>query len=204
YRHIANSQGLLRVAATASQVNEVSTAREAYYAAWEIDPRDTTSKLSKFLVDIGDYLGAEDVIRRSLGSTKLDRVRPYWLVRLAGILENQNRWTEAVGIHAQVIDESYLFYPGERHLARRYTDLAWAYHMNNQHPMAVDAIQNAIIQLPSDPSSYVQVWLRAGQIYENSGKTELALQAFYKVLEQNPDHKTALDAVLRLTTSDED
>ena len=204
YRHVGNSQGLLRVAATTSELGDVNIARVAYYAAWEIDPRNTTEKLVKFLVDNGDNIGAEEIIRRSLDSAHLGRVRPYVLVQLAGILESQNRWSESLEIHAQVIDESYLFYPGERHLARRYTDLAWAYHMINQHPMAVDAIQNAITQLPSDPSSYVHVWLQAGQIYENSGKTKLALQAYQKVLEQEPDYKNALDAVLRLTTSDKD
>ncbi|MFC2055538.1 tetratricopeptide repeat protein [Chloroflexota bacterium] len=199
YRHIANIQGLLRVAATASQVDDVITEREAYYAAWEINPRNVAGNLAKLLAKQGDFTGAEEVLRQSLDRLHYDRIRPYWLVRLAEILESQNKWTEAVEIHEQVIEDSYLFYPGERHLARRYADLAWAYLQSDQIDKAVSAIQKSLSEIDPDPRYAEYVWLRAGEVYEAAGMVEQAQQAFRRVLELKPNNRTALDAIQRLS-----
>jgi len=202
WKKVGDLKALLRVAKAAVQDGDLDAARQAYQAVWDLDPREGATPLANFLIKYdSDPAAAEAIYRQVLQETPYHRYLPYWLLRLAATLEEQSKWAEAASIHEQAIREVDLMYPNGRRLARRYADLAWAYHMSGQAEKAVTAIEKTLELLPSDDSiSAKDAWMRAGKIYEAGGKIEESLAAYRHVLELNPDNEEARDAIQRLET----
>ena len=64
---------------------------------------------------------------------------------------------------------------------------------------AEGAIEKTLELLASDTNiSAEDAWMKAGVIYEEDGKIEKALAAYWRVLELNPDNDEAKDAIQRL------
>jgi len=107
YRDVGNSQGLMRVAATATQLGDLNTAHEAYYAAWEIDPNKNTIALVNFLLmNLNeDPASAETILSYSLNKFPLSPYRPKWWALLGKVLNDQGRIKEAEEVYREVIAE---------------------------------------------------------------------------------------------------
>jgi tetratricopeptide (TPR) repeat protein len=200
WKEMGDYKALQRVGDAAAEEGDLTSAYQAYQVAWDLNPQEGTFALGDFLdKDEGDPAAAEAVYRQALEKIPYHRYRPYWHLRLAEVLEEQSRWAEAAQSYEQAIAEVDLMYPSERRLARRYADLAWAYHMSGQTEDAMKAIEKTLQLLTTDASiSAEDAWMKAGVIYEGGGKIEEALAAYRRVLELNPDNAKARDAVQRL------
>ena len=76
-----------------------------------------------------------------------------------------------------------------------YDRVAQAYWMYDMPDQAIDAIEKAIELNPKN----LGIYLRAGFMYEELGRTEDALMVYQIALLINPEHPTAQDAIERLT-----
>jgi len=199
---IGNVDQLLATAETAGKAGALDAAEQAYRFAFEIDPIKATSPLADFLLDARqDPEAAAALLQQAVDLTDNHRLTPYWLIRLAGILETAGRWDEAAEAHAAAIDKNSLMYPGEQQLSRRYVDLAWALHMAGRPGEAVAALEQGAALIAPEDSRWVYFWERAGQIYEAAGSPSMAADAYNRVLVQDPDNETALAGLERLAGS---
>jgi tetratricopeptide (TPR) repeat protein len=196
-----NAAELMRLGSSAYQAGELEIARQAFQAAWEIDPLEHGASLADFyLKAIQDPAAAENILRQTLENATLSYARPYLLRRLALLLAAQERWAEAAQVYEQAISFSYMMIPGEGSLVDYYAEMAWAYQMAGQSAPAVSAIEQALA-LEAQPDERRLNWptlLQAAQIYESAGQTELALQLYRRVVELNPEQEQALQALERL------
>jgi len=193
-----NTEALLRIGRAAEEAGQLDTAQQAFHALWEIDLENGTEPLASFYERRGYYSAAEAVLRKALEITPTNTYRPYWAFKLAGVLEKQYSWEEAVLAYKQGIAESHLMYPGEQKLPLRYTNLAWAYFMSGQKQHTIESLQTAIQALSADPSREVEVLSKAAQIYEGLGQPARAIDIYRRILELNPNNKAALEGLQRL------
>jgi tetratricopeptide (TPR) repeat protein len=110
-----------------------------------------------------------------------------WLLLLAGTLDAQERWTEAVDVYRQALAEN----PND---AAEYYRAAWAYHRSGQPKAAMAAIERAIALEPGSARHHA----RAGWVHEAAGQIDKALAAYRQALVLQPENSTALKGVERL------
>ncbi len=193
-----NPKELLRICQLAKESGSIDEALAACRVAWELNSQIGTLPLASLLIQQEDLVGAEKILLQALDQFRSDSYRPYWLFRLANVLEKQERWAEAIEIHQQGNSEQLLIGDKVKSQSQYYADLAWAYYMNGQTEDAVRSIEKAIAQPEKDFDLYY-VWFRAGQIYESAGLLSQALTAYQFCFELRPDSTLARVAIERLS-----
>jgi tetratricopeptide (TPR) repeat protein len=183
---------LLRIGLAAHRAGDLETARRAYAAAWELDPRLATDRLALVLADLGRPEEVEQVFLSALEQVgRYDRRTPGWQRGLARLYAEQERWVEAVGAYEAALATAG--YDPAFDVEPVYFEIAQAYQMSGQLDEAVRAIETAIALNPTGAA-----YLRAGQIYESAGNPAAALAAYRLALEAMPDNRAAVEAVERL------
>jgi len=183
---------LLRIGLAAHRAGDLETARRAYAAAWELDPRLATDRLALVLADLGRPEEVEQVFLSALEQVgRYDRRTPGWQRGLARLYAEQERWVEAVGAYEAALATAG--YDPAFDVGTVYYEIAWAYSRTGRHADAVAAIEIAVELDPSATS-----YLRLGAIHEAAGRPDLALAAYRQVLDLNPDSRPAQEAVERL------
>ena len=198
-----NAAALQRLGESARQAGQLEAARQAFQAAWEIDPIEFASLLSGFyLNEMNDAASAEAVLRQTLEGASMAPARPYLLRSLGRMLVAQERWAEAAQAFDEAISAAYLMIPGEGSLAELYAELAWTRHKAGQ-PEAALAAAGQALEMAERPQDRPLNWpylLQFAQIFESAGQTQAALELYQRVLALKPGQQQALEAIERLST----
>ncbi len=115
------------------------------------------------------------------------RILIYAELSKANNLRDSGNFSEAIPQYLSLIDE----FPYD---VEAYSELSWAYWLQGQSDLAVTTITKAM----EIPSTNVQFYLRAGEIFEQCGQIEKALDAYQNVLRIDPKRESALQAIERL------
>ncbi len=105
---------------------------------------------------------------------------------------NNARSARKLTLAIEIYQETIQLYP---ELANAYYNLAITYQLGDQPLKAIESIEQAI-ELMDIPNEIY--YLRAGEIYLESGDTNNALASYKQVLVINPDNETAKRAVQQL------
>ncbi len=178
YRHIGNRKGLLRVAATTVQAGDLNTALEAYQAAWEVDPVESTTGYVDFLRNnLNEDETAVAVLRKALSLQAVPRRRMIWYDRLIGLLSSQKRWPEA----ESVIEEAIREYPKE---VKFYVSRGWLFY--NSGKGFGTALQK--FQYAASINEKSGAGCRAvANLYEREGRYLEADEWYLKAIQREPD-----------------
>jgi tetratricopeptide (TPR) repeat protein len=189
-----NVEELMRLGQTAHQADELETAYAAYTAAWELDPRQATARLTLVLKDLDRPEEAQQIYLAALEQVgRYDPRIPGWQRGLARLYAQLGRWGEAVAAYEAALAAAGLDAAFDADTL--YYEMANAYHQNGQIEPAIAAIETAISRQPSGDA-----YLLAGRIYESAGRVANALAAYKLALELMPENRAASEAVERLET----
>lgn len=192
WRGAGNVEALMELGLTLQQAGRLEEAAAAYSAAWELDARPVTARLTSVLSDLGRLEEAERVYQAALDRvSRIDVRRPGWYRGLGRLYVQQDRWIEAVGAYEAALAAAR-FNPAFE-VETVYFEIALSYKMAGMNADAVAAIETAVAMNPS-----AETYLRAGSIYEAAGNPEQALASYRLALNFDPDNKAALEAVERL------
>ena len=144
--------------------------------------------------DIGDIFIKEKEFEKALAwyrdvITKFPD-KPGFKMTYANLLRDTGQFEQAIGVYIKVIED----FPEE---VWAYYELAIAYS-SNEHPEAAIQCINEAIRLNPQVVAYHTL---AGQVFEQAGDPQQALDAYKKALELDPNNGWAKDAVQRLSSS---
>ncbi len=177
YKKIKNFDGLIRIAKTVEQSEQLRIAREAYYTAWKINPGDGTFALVDFLRKQKDYKAAEEVLLHSYDFNSSPYRRHLWWNRFMGVLDRQKDWSRAVELYRNAIENN----PDEW---EPYLGLGWAiYHLGYGTDAAISEFQKAIQIAPEIGDGY---WA-TGKVLTREKKYAEADQWYLLAIERNPN-----------------
>jgi len=132
------------------------------------------------------YQQAEDWYSQALA---LNPEASWWWLARANALRSSGELSKAIPIYLMAIEK----FPNYSLL---YYEIAWAYKMNQQLTEAAQYIEKAIALMETPNLGY---YVRAGNIYEEMGEKEKALQAYQQALQMDPANESALQGLDRVS-----
>ena len=132
------------------------------------------------------YQQAEDWYSQALA---LNPEAKWWWLARANALRSSGELSKAIPIYLMAIEKFPQFSP-------LYYDIAWAYKLNQQLTEAAQYIEKAIALMETPNLGY---YVRAGNIYEEMGEKEKALQAYQQALQIDPANESALQGLERVS-----
>ncbi len=178
WQQTRNSRSLLRVAEISKQLGRLDIARQAYYAAWEVDPVKGTFPLVEYLRLVEkDYKAAEEVLLESYNDSLSPAHRHLLWDRMRVVLDKQQDWPRAIEIYQQAIEKNPEEW--EPHLG-----LGWAlYRLNHDSDLAISEFQEVIRIDPEGGDGYWAI----GYVLVNDKKYIEADAWFQSAIERNPE-----------------
>lgn len=154
-------ESLLREGHKAWQANRLDDAILFFEAAWNLDPFASAVPLAQALADRQDAERAEAILRRMLANYPKRAESESWRDALGGILENQNRWQEALNVYTEALD----FDPSD---PSAHIGLGQSLYYSGQGiAKATAEVERGIALQPSKPTGYAAMGdlLRAEKRY---------------------------------------
>jgi tetratricopeptide (TPR) repeat protein len=177
YTQLGAPEALYRVAQAATQAGDLEAAYQAYYAHWELDLVNGTLRLGDFLWQVMDNpLAAENIFREALQHPAHPNRRIIWYRRLASVLNQQKRWSEAVEVLESMIVEFPDDFQAHVSLGRAYKRAGY------QSDVVVNQFQRAINLAPEQGNGYYAM----GYYYAQGGNLEEADSWFREAIQRNP------------------
>ncbi len=168
---------LLDAADLAQRERRLGDALLAYTAAYQINVADGTQPLAKFLWAHHGAQEAEVLLRQVLEKFPDDPERRKWILLLGAVLQEQERFEEAIALYRQEISRA-------PHV-NLYVDLGWAYYAAGNRPDVVAAeFRKAVELFPSAGEGYFAI----GQILANQKKYTETDEWFVQAVALNPDN----------------
>lgn len=137
-----------------------------------------------------------DLDMEILAWQKANEIRPdiYTPILIYAQLTKANSFREA-GNYSEAISQYLAISNQFPQNEMPYSELAWAYWIQGQTDLAVATMDKAI----DIPSSNVQFYMRAGEIFEKAGYPAKAIYAYQKALQIDPQRKDAHEGIERVT-----
>lgn len=163
------------------ELGDLPKAEAAGQKALDLDPSDEWHYvfLGQIKVGKGDYSGASDVYEKMIQNLKTKDIELYFDYVM--LLEKAEKYDKAVEVLHQMDQK---FGPNDDILFEK----IGAYLKTNQHKEAISEIKSIIAK---DTTQY-KYYGYLGDVYEQSGQQDKAIESYNKVLKHEPDNVLAI------------
>ncbi|MEM7127412.1 MAG: tetratricopeptide repeat protein [Chloroflexota bacterium] len=178
WRDIEDVKSLKGAAEKATQAGDLSTARQAYEWATELDPQDSAQAFAQFLWrEVKEPSEAEALLRRVLVEYPYANEATGWLHLLGQIYRSEERWDDAIAIYEYTLGIE----PRNATTLLRLADAKLA--RGDAISTIMGDYQQAVEMAPDRPEGYFAI----GRLLAQSGEFGRADRWFEQAIARNPE-----------------
>jgi len=183
---------LERAADHSAQIGDSQAFIAAYQTLYRLDPEKYTSSLALAFKSQDRFSEAEEFLLHARVEYPRSEYASDWLRYLADVYVDDGNWQQAEHTYQKTIKEN----PGD---LKTWRNLGLLYSSQlNMPEKAIDSFKKMISLAPGESYGY----LLLAQTYEKIGDTGNALDTYQKLLLFSPDDSSALQALERLTDTE--